>query len=483
MDKSLKKAATTGLLWSLVESVGSQGTRLIIGIVLARILVPEMFGVIAMVMVFVTIGQIFVDSGFGTALIQKQKITELEICSVFYFNVIIGFSAAVLIFFLAPTIAAFYGQPILTSLTRALSCIFIINSVGMIHNNLLVRNIDFKSQAKLITISNLGSGLVGIVLAMLGFGVWSLAIQQIMAALTKNCLLWLVSNWRPKLLFSIAALQYMFKFGLSVMAIGILNRTTESIYYMVIGKLFSANDLGLFSRAQQLQDVPSSALAGIAGRVGFPVLSKLQLDRVSFEIAIKKSLTLVSFLICPIMVGIASVANPLVVVLFTEKWLGMVPYLRILAFAGMIFPMEWLRQQGIQAAGRPDLSLRAELIKKLILLLSVSIMWHWGIFGITYGIILASFISLALNIKYIARLTSYTEKDQVLDILPYIGISLVMGGVVFSLEYILCWYRPFYQLLVQALVGSIFYVFVSRIFHLPAYVDFTEQLNSLLRKR
>jgi O-antigen/teichoic acid export membrane protein len=482
MDHSLKKTTIKGLAWSLLESFGSQGTRFIIGIVLARLLVPEMFGLLAMLMIFIMLGEIFVDSGFGTALIQKQTITEIEICSVFYFNIFVGFVAAALLFFTAPVIAAFYEQPLLTSLARALSLIFIINSLGMIQSNLLVKKVDFKSQAKLITIANLVSGAVGIVLAIVGFGVWSLVIQQVSASVIRNFFYWFYSTWRPRLLFSLQALRGMMRFSLSILATGILNRTTEGIYYMVIGKLFSAGDLGIFSRAQQLQGFPSVTLATLVGRVTFPVFSKLQHDPVNFKHGVRKTLTIIAFLICPIMIGISAVAKPLVLVLLTEKWAATIPFLQLLCIGGLLFPMEWIRQQAIQAMGRPDLSLRVEVIKKILLFTGIAVMWRWGIFGIIAGIIFASLISLFLNMRYMAKLTQYSIKDQILDMLPYLVVALAMGGFVFSIGHLLRTYNPFFQLALQSIAGFIFYISITWIFRAPAFMSMQKELIKLLRK-
>jgi O-antigen/teichoic acid export membrane protein len=482
MNESLKNTTIKGLVWSLFESLGSQGIRFIIGIVLARLLVPEMFGLLAMLMIFITLGEIFVDSGFGTALIQKQTITELDICSVFYFNIFVGFIAASLLFFAAPLIASFYEQPLLTLMARVLSLIFIINSVGMIQINLLVKKVDFKSQAKLTTIANLVSGLLGIALAIMGLGVWSLVIQQISASVIRNFFYWFYSDWRPSFLFSIKSLQQMLKFGLSILATGILNRTTESIYYMVIGKLFTASDLGIFSRAQQLQGFFSGTLATLVGRVTFPVFSKLQNDPDTLKQGVKKTLTMTAFLICPIMIGVAAVATPLVLVLLTEKWAATIPYLQLLCVVGMLFPMEWIRQQAIQSVGRPDLSLKVEIVKKLILFISIAIMWYWGIFGIIAGMIFASVISLFLNIKYMAIFTQYSVREQLSDMLPYFIISVVMGGIVFSLGYLLHNYHPFYQLIVQILAGTTFYVGGTWLFRTTAFFAVQQELFKLFRK-
>lgn len=482
MEESLKNQTIKALMWSMLQSVGSQGIRFIIGIVLARLLVPEMFGLIAMLLIFITIGEIFVDSGFGTALIQKQNITELEICSVFYFNIFVGLTAAALLYLAAPAIAAFYKQPLLTTMARALALIFIIDSIGMTQCNLLIKKVNFKSLAIVFTIANLTSGIIGIALVIKGFGVWSLVIQQISASAIRNFFFWFFSAWHPKLLFSIHVLQGMIKFSIPILATGILNRTADSIYYMVIGKLFSASALGLFSRAQQLQGFFSATLATLVGSVTFPVYSKLQHDPTALKQGVKITLTIIAFLICPIMIGMAAVAKPLVLVLLTEKWTATVPYLQLLCVSGMLFPMEWIRQQAIQAVGRPDLSLRVEIIKKLILFISIAIMWYWGIIGIIVGIIFASVVSLFLNIKYISFLTRYSIREQILDILPYFLISSAMGGILFGLGLFFQNSHPFYQLMAQILAGSIFYIGSTWFFHTPAFMTIRQESIKWLRK-
>ncbi len=480
-SQSLKKDTIKGLSWSLIETASSQGIRFIIGIILARLLVPEMYGLIAMLLIFITLGEIFVDSGFGTALIQKQKITEREICSVFYFNIFVGLIAAILLFFAAPVIAAFYNQPALTPLAQSLSLIFIINSLGMTQSNLLVKRVDFKSLAKLSTIANLISGLIGIALAVMGYGIWSLVIQQISATAARNFLYWFYSTWRPSLLFSINAIRQMLRFSLSILAIGILNRTSESIYYMVIGKLFSATDLGIFSRANQLQSFPSSALAMLVGRVTFPVFAKVQHDPLMLKLGLRKTLTILAFLIFPIMVGVAAVAKPLILVLLTVKWAATIPYLQLLSVVGILFPLEWIRQQAIQAVGRPDLSLRVEIVKKLALFIGIAVTWYWGIFGIITGMIFASLLSLSLNIRYTAMVTQYSTREQLSDMLPYFTISIIMGAIVFSIIYLLDNYSPLYQLLVPSFSGFLFYVGIARLFRTSAIMTIQQELRQLIR--
>lgn len=473
----LKKSTIKGLSWSLIESVSSQGIRFLIGVILARLLLPEMFGLVAMLLIFITLGEIFVDSGFGTAIIQKQELTEIETSSVFYFNIIIGFIAAALLFYGSTLIAKFYNQPALEPLAKSLSLIFIINSFGMVQSNILVKKVDFKSLAKINTFANLISGLTAIILAFVGYGIWSLIIQQLSAAAIRNISYWLYSNWRPGFVFSSNSIRQMLKFSLSILIIGILNRTTESFYYMIIGKLFSASELGFFSRANQLQSFPSHTSAMLVGRVTFPVFSKIQNDPEILKSGLQKILTILSFIIFPVMVGMAAVAKPLISVLLTDKWLSAVPYLQLLTVVGVFYPLEWIRQQAMQAVGRPDLSLRIEIVKKLALFASVAVMWYWGVFGIITGIIFASVLSFSLNVFYTSIVTQYSTKEQLYDMAPYIIISLIMGILSYSMVILLENYSSFCQLFIPSIAGFLFYIGIMFIIQTSAITSIQAELK------
>jgi len=250
---------------------------------------------------------------------------------------------------------------------------------------------------------------------------------------------------------------------------------------MLIGKIFSATDLGFFSRANQLQSFPSNTLATLVGRVTFPILSKMQHNPHMFKLGLRKTLILVAFLNFPIMIGIAAVAKPLIILILTDKWKETIPYLQLLSVAGALFPLEWIRQQAIQAVGRPDLSLRAEIFKKLALLISVAFMWYWGIIGIITGIIFASFLSLSLNIHYTALVSQYSKKEQLLDMFPYIIISITMGIILLFINEIIINYSYIYQLLIQIFAGFIFYVCATFFFRTSASIAIQQELKQFIK--
>ncbi len=470
MSDGLRSKTIQALGWSFFESFILQGGRFIIGIVLARLLLPEQFGLIGMLALFVALAQSFLESGFGAALIQKQDPTPADVSSIFYFNIAVGGAGAALLCIAAPAIAEFFGQPILTPLTRALSLTVVINSFGLVQNTLLIRAINFKTLTKISLASGILSGVIAVVFAMKGFGVWSLAVQQISGDFLRVLLLWRLNPWRPARVFRFQSLREMFGFGSRLLASGLLNRIFVHFYALVIGKLFSPADLGFFTRAQTLQDLPSSTLSEVVGRVAFPVLSAIQDDRARVKRGIRKALVVLVFLNFPMMIGLAVIAHPLILLLFTEKWLPCVPYLQILCVAGLLYPLHVVNLSLLQALGRSDLFLRLEIIKKVLIVINIVLTWRWGLTAILYGIAVSSFISCYLNSSYSGILVGYPVREQVWDVGPYLIASVLMGAAVYGIARM-----PFHSLLgrltAEIFLGVFVYLGLCRLFRLPALLE------------
>lgn len=470
MLDSLKHKTIHAMSWSFVEVVAQKGVQFVIGIVLARLLFPEQFGLIGMLTIFMAVAQTFLDSGFGAALIQKREITKTDTCSIFYFNILVGLIAAGLLCLVAPWIAAFYKQPTLTPLMRALSLTIVINSFGMIQNTILIRQINFKTLTKVSLIAGALSGIIGITLAALGYGVWSLVVQQVSSALFSVICLWSFNPWRPALIFSFKALREMFGFGSRLLFSGLLNQIFNNIYLVVIGKLFSAADLGYFTRASSLNDLPSQTLSGMVGRVTFPVFSTIQDDPARMKRGLEKALTILVLVNFPMMIGLAVTARPLVLVLLTEKWAACVPYLQLLCVAALLFPMHLMNLNILQALGRSDLFLRLEIIKKILIVINIAITWRWGILAMIYGMIVTSIIGYYLNSYYTGVLISYPLREQVTDLVPYLIVSIVMGIAVYAVG-LLHFSHHWSMLLVQITTGIVIYVFLCRIFRLKVFME------------
>ena len=470
MKDSLKHKTIHALSWSFVESIGLQIVQFIISIVLARLLFPAQFGLIGMLTIFMAVAQTFLNSGFGSALIQKRDADQTDICSVFYFNIIIGIVATGFLYVAAPWIADFYKQPELTSLTRALSLTIIINSFGLIQYTIVTKEINFKTLTKVSIIASFLSGIIGIIMAYNGFGVWSLVYQQISRAVMSTILLWIFNSWRPSLVFSFKSLREMFRFGSRMLASGLLDQIFNNIYLLVIGKLFSAADLGYFTRAKTLQELPSQTLSNMVGRVTFPVFSSIQDDHERLKRGMKKALTSLAFINFPIMIGLSVVARPMVIVLFTERWLESVPYLQLLSFLGFLYPMHVINLNMLQAMGRSDLFFRLEVIKKILVVINIVITWRWGITAMILGMLVTSAISYYLNCYYNGVLINYRIREQLYDLFPYAGVSILMGLGVYAVGLI-----PFPNnvslLFAQIFSGAAIYICLCRLLRLAVFME------------
>ncbi len=477
---SLKNKTISALSWSAIDRFGSQGVQFVISIILARLLLPEQFGLIGMLTIFFAVAQTFVNSGFGSALIQKQDATHIDECSIFYFNIFVGFVAVGVLWLCAPLIAAFYDQPILTPLTRFLSLNIIINSFALIQTTLLSKNIDFKTQTKVSIVSAVLSGIIGIILAYQGLGVWALAIQQVCGNLFRAIFLWLWFAWRPSLVFSFAALRQLFGYGSKLLLSGLLDTIFQNIYLIVIGKLFSPAALGFYTRAKLFQQMTSENFTSILSRVSFPIFSTLQNEPVRLKYAVKKSLTFSAYVVFPAMIGLAVVAEPLVIVLLTEKWLPCVPYLQLLCVIGLTYPLHVFNLSVLKSKGRSDLFLRLEIIKKVLITLNIVVTWRWEIEAMICGQIVLTLIAYYLNSYYTASLINYSTWEQIKDLMPALTAALLMGAGVFAIQRLLPQSSALLNLLVQIGSGMLLYAAISKLLHLSVFDEIVLEIRGRL---
>lgn len=462
--------------------MGQHGIQLVISIILARLLMPEEFGLIAMLTLFPMLAQVFLDSGFGAALIQKQDASHLDECSIFYFNIAIGLIAAGLLCLVAPGIAAFYDQPLLTPLMRLLSLSIVINSFGLIQTTLLAKRLDFKTQAKVSLMATFFSGAIGITLARMGFGVWSLAIQNVSSSLFRTILLWLFCSWRPAIVFSLAALRKMFGFSSRLLASGLLNTLFDNIYFVIIGKLFPPASLGYYTQAQKLQQIPTLSLSNMVGRVTFPVFSTIQNDEARLKRSMQKALKILLFVNLPMMIGLAIVSKPLVIVLLTEKWLPAVPYLRLLCAVGLLYPLHLLNLNVLLAKGRSDLFFRLEIAKKILVIIAIVLTCRWGISAMIYGQIITSAFCCYLNSYYTGKLIHYPITEQMFDIITYVALGAAMGIGVYSVQW-LAISSDLVLLVCQIITGVVLFAAMNWSFRTSAFLEILTILKDGLRLR
>lgn len=433
MSESLKQATTTGLFWSSVERFSNQGVQFVFSIILARLLSPSDYGIIAMVTIFFAVAQSFVDSGFSNALVRKTDRVEEDLSTCFYFNIGVGIIAYIVLFLIAPLVANFYSQPILSPIIRITGLEVMLNSLCVVQQALFTIKIDFKSQAKITLSATVISGIVGILLAYQGYGIWALVWQGVASSIVRMGLLWLMSKWRPRTGFSKSSFNYLFGYGSKLLASGLLDTIYNNIYPIVIGKFYNPAQLGNYSRALGWAQLPSANITSILQRVTFPVLSAIQDDTLRLQNSYRRLLKLSAFIVFPLMMGLAAIASPLIRVILTAKWDGCVLYLQILCFALMLYPIHAINLNLLQVKGRSDLFLRLEIIKKIIGVVILIITIPLGITAMCLGMVFSSIICLIVNTYYTSRFIDVGLLTQLKDLRIILINSLVMGGGIYIL--------------------------------------------------
>ncbi len=456
MASELKQKTIKGLLWSAVDNFSNLGVSFIIGIILARLLSPDDYGIVAMVVIFFAIAQTFVDSGFSNAIVRKKDRTESDLSTCFYFNIFVGLGFYVLLFLCSPFIADFYNQPILSPIVKISGLNVLINSLCIVQQAQFTIQIDFKTQAKVTLTSTVISGILGILLAYFGYGVWALVWQGVIGSFIRMLLLWIFSKWRPRESFSKDSFHYLFGYGSKLLASGLLDTTYNNIYPIVIGKFYSPAQLGNFSRALSFAQLPSSNITSILQRVTFPVLSTIQDDIPRLQANYRRLLKLSAFIVFPLMMGLASVAFPLIRVVLTPKWEGCSLYLQIICFALILYPIHAINLNLLQVKGRSDLFLRLEVIKKIVGVCIMCITIPLGITAMCIGMVVSSLISLFINTYYTGKLINIGCLKQIRDLLPILFNSLLMGSMVYL--FIQLFNNDLVKLIVGAFGGSISYI-------------------------
>lgn len=470
---TLKQKTLSGLLWSFIDNISIQSISFIVGIILARLLSPKEYGLLGMLGIFIAISQSFIDSGFSQALIRKQNCTDKDYSTVFYFNIIVSVILYLILFVSANAIGVFFNEPILKNLIRVLGLGLIINSFSIIQTTLLTKRIDFKLQAKISVISSVFSGGISIYMALTGWGVWSLVASSLIRYSTSSLLLWFWSKWKPICNFSIDSIKELFSFGSKLLVSGLIDTIYRNVYSLVIGKYYSAIELGYYSRADQFQSLPSSNLQNIIGRVSYPVLLTIQNDIPRLKEAYKKivrSTMLISFVL---LLGMAAVARPMVLTLLGESWEKTVIYLQMLCFVGMFYPLHALNLNILQVQGRSDLFLRLEIIKKVFAVPVIFIGVLWGIKAMIIGMMLLTLIALYLNSYWSGRLIGYSIINQIKDIFPSFLLASIMSSIVFA-EGLLFTLTPLPLLILQLLTGTSLLIGLGEVFKFKDYLYIKE---------
>ena len=471
---SLKQKTVSGLLWSFIDQFANLGITFIAGIILARLLSPREFGLIGMITVFIAVSESFINSGFSSALIRKKDCTDTDFSTVFYFNLVAGILFFFILFFSAPAIAGFFDEPQLEAIVQVLGIILIIDSLTLIQRTILTKRIDFKLQARISVIASLGSGIVAIVMAFNGFGVWSLVVQRLLRQGLNSLFLWLWNRWRPLWVFSKQSFKELFGFGSKLLVSGLIDTLYRNIYYLVIGKYFSAQELGYYTRAEGFKNLPSQNLNSIVSRVTYPVLSTLQDDIPMLRSYYQKLIRSVMFITFILMLGMAAVAEPMIHTLIGAKWEPAIIYLQMLCFTGMMYPLHALNLNMLQVQGRSDLFLKLEVIKKVIAIPTIIVGIFFGIKMMIAGMMVNTLIAYYLNSYWSGVKIGYSFSQQVKDILPSFFLALSMGVTVFFIGLLLPFSYPV-RLIIQILFGGLFVLVFCELTKFRDYI-FAKQL-------
>lgn len=467
-------------IWRFAERCGAQLVTFIVSIVLARILAPEDYGTIALVTVFTTILQVFVDSGLGTALIQKKEADDLDFSSVFFFNFAVCIILYIGMFIAAPFIAEFYNDSSLTSVVRVISLTIVISGVKGIQQAYVSRNMMFKRFFFSTIGGTIFSAIFGIVLAYQGFGVWALVAQQLSNTAIDTLILWLTVKWRPKLMFSWNRLKTLLVFGWKLLVSALLDTCYNNLRNLIIGKMYSSADLAYYNQGDKFPKVIVTNINTSIDSVLLPTMSSAQDDRERVKNMTRRAIKTSTYVMAPLMMGLAFCSVPIVHLVLTDKWLPCVPFLRIFCVTYMFYPIHTANLNAINAMGRSDWFLRLEVIKKIVgMAILLSTMW-FGVMAMAYSLLLSSVLSQIINSWPNRKLLGYGYLEQIRDIAPAIILAVIMGICVYFIGYIPL--PTIVTLIIQIVAGAVIYIVFSAILKLEEYEYLTGMIKSFFKR-
>ena len=464
-----------------MERGGVQGIQFIVMMVLARILLPDDFGLIVLVSVFISMATVITQGGFNSALIQKKKVDEVDFSSVFYLNLVIATILYILLYFSAPAIAAFFEQSQLTFILRILAITLFFYSFSAIQNTIIAREYQFKKLFISTLAASTIAGIVGIVMAYTNYGIWALVGFQLTNQFLITLLLWLTIKWRPKLLFSLNRIKRLFSFGWKLLVSSLIDAIDINMRSLLIGKLFHPAVLGFYNRGEQFPNLLVNNINGAIQAVMFPTLSSHQDDKQRVKEMVRRLIVTSSFIIFPMMVGLAVIAEPLVVLLLTEKWLPAVPFIQIFCAGYALWPIHTANLQAINALGRSDIFLKLEIIKKLLGVVVLIVSIPFGVYAVATSIVVGGVLASFINAYPNTQLLNYSIREQWQDVIPSFLLSIVMGAVIYTIHWL---HMPaIFTLLAQVFVGIVLYIGLAALFRLECFTYLLVTLKELLRNR
>ena len=471
----LGKKVVSGAIWATIDKMGTMVIQFVVNLILARLLMPEDFGCIGMLAIFISVSQTLVDGGFGSALIQKKEPTQEDYSTIFYWNIIFALVLYAILFFVAPLVAAFFNLPLLCDILRVFGLVIIINSLIIIQNNRLRKQLAFRTIALINVGSLIMAAFIAVYMAYKGCGVWSLVAMQILYGIFQNLFLWGIVRWCPSLKFSVSSLKSLFGFGGYLLASNVLQEICKNMQGIIIGRKFSAIQMGYYAQAKKLDDVCSYALPNILVQVIFPVYSQFQNDRERLCDLLGLSVRLIAYFIFPLMLLLVLVAEHLILFLYGDKWIFSVPYFQILCVGGIFVCLQNINYYAVAAVGKSRILFGWSFYKWGMLLLLLLIGAHWGMYGILWGMVLSSMNIYMVNAFLSYKYVGYTLSRQVKDFLPVLFVSGFSYIIVLELRHLI----GDINFVIGAVIFAGIYILLTFMFRLKVVNDILYVLNML----
>lgn len=459
---SLAQKALSGFIWTAITKFGSQGIQFLVLIVLARLLVPADFGLVAILMGFFAVSKTLIDSGFAQAIIREKEISEEDKSTTFFLNLFVALGIYFILWFSAPAIATFFNQTLLVDLLRFMALLLIFQSITIVQQATFTQELKFKSIMYIEMSAVFITGILAIILAYLGYGVWALALKFVANSFFNALFFYVANPWYPKTFIHKSSFDKLFGFGSKLMVSGLLNSAFTQLYTFVIAKFFSMATLGFYAKAMNFRDIFSRHLINTLQKVTYPILSKTNDNPDRLKSGYLKIIQITSFLIFPALLGLALVAEPLIKTTIGDSWMTSVPMLQLLCLSGMLYHLHSINLNILKVVGRSDLFLRLEIIKKIMTVIAVAVSLPFGIWGLLIGQVVNSYLGLFVNMYYTTTFLNYSIYDQFKDIIPILLLSVPMMVVVFGLQLLLNVPAPI-ELIIMTLAGVIVYVLTNLI--------------------
>ena len=478
---NLKSKTLSSLAWKFAERCGAQGIQFVVSIILARLLTPADYGLIGLITVFLAIAMVFAQSGLGQALVQHKEIDQEEFSTVFYFSMIFSIVLYLILFLCAPLIAGFYNEPKLTAIIRVLGTTVMIGAVNSVQQAYVQKTMQFKRFFYSTLTGTLISAIIGVAMAYAGYGVWALVGQQISNQLINTAVLWFTVKWRPNFVFSVKKGLRLFSYGWKLLCSSLLDTVYNNLYSLIIGKFYSAADLGYYNRGKQFPMLLIQNINSSIDSVLFPVLSEAQDDKERLKSMVRRSIVTSTFIIFPCMAGLAAIATPLTKLLLTDKWLPAVPFIQFCCFTYAFWPIHTANLQAIKATGRSDIFLKLEIIKKVIGVIALCVSIPFGLYAMMWASCITAVLSSFINASPNKKLLGYSYLEQLKDIMPSFLLSMLMCGVTLSLNFLHL--GSLVTMLLQVIVGAAIYIGLAKLFKLECFTYIKNLIAGFLRSK